>query len=45
MSEAYEWVRSHISSEQRRHKQLYDVTVAGKPGSKVWLNNPVVPRE
>ena len=47
MSEAYERVRSHLSSEQRRHKQLYDVKVAGKPftrGSKVWLNNPVVPR-
>ena len=47
MSEAYERVRSHLSSEQRRHKQIYDVKVAGKPftrGSKVWLNNPVVPR-
>ena len=47
MSEAYERVRSHLSSEQRRYKQLYDVKVAGKPftrGSKVWLNNPVVPR-
>ena len=47
MSEAYERVRRHLSSEQRRHKQIYDVKVAGKPftrGSKVWLNNPVVPR-
>ena len=47
MSEAYKRVRSHLSSEQRRHKQLYDVKVAGKPftrGSKVWLNNPVVLR-
>eukprot|EP00731_Ephydatia_muelleri_P002477 Em0001g2477a len=47
MSEAYERVRSHLSSEQRRHKQIYDVKVAGKPftrGRKVWLNNPVVPR-
>ena len=47
MSEAYEWVRSHLSSEQRRHMQIYDVKVAGKPftsGSKVWLHNPVVPR-
>ena len=47
MSEAYERVRNHLSSEQRRHKQLYDVKVAGKPftrGSNVWLNNPVVPR-
>ena len=47
MNEAYERVRSHLSSEQRRHRQLYDVKVAGNPftrGSKVWLNNPVVPR-
>ena len=50
MSEAYERVRSHLSYEQRRHKQLYDVKVAVKAGklfisgSKVWLNNPVVPR-
>ena len=22
MSEAYDWVRNHLSSEQRRHKQL-----------------------
>ena len=46
MSEVYERVRSHLSSEQIRRKQIYDVKVAGKPftrGSKVWLNNPVVP--
>eukprot|EP00731_Ephydatia_muelleri_P019467 Em0012g292a len=44
MSEAYERVRSHLSSEQRRHKQIYDVKVAGKPftrGSKMWMEkNP-----
>ena len=47
ISEAYERVRNHLSSEQRRHKQLYDVKVAGKPftrGSKVWLNYPIFPR-
>ena len=47
MSEAYDWVRNHLSSEQRRHKQLYDMKVAGNPftiGSIVWLHNPVVPR-
>ena len=48
MTEAYDRVRNHLSSVQRRHKQLYDTKLAGNPftiGNKVWLHacNSVVP--
>ena len=44
---AYEHVREHLGIEQRRHKQLYDRKVAGKPykeGDSVWLYCPAVPQ-
>ena len=44
---AYEHVREHLGIEQRRHKQLYDRKVEGKPykeGDSVWLYCPAVPQ-
>ncbi|KAL5486594.1 hypothetical protein EMCRGX_G019096 [Ephydatia muelleri] len=44
---AYEHVREYLGIEQRRHKQLYDRKVEGKPykeGDSVWLYCPAVPQ-
>ena len=47
LTEAYDHVRQHLGTEQKRHKQLYDHSVEGKPfkeGEMVWLYCPAVPQ-
>ena len=47
LESAYQRVRQHLTTQDRRQKQIYDRKVEGAPyavGDKVRLHSPAVPR-